>query len=429
MLTSLSIHNYALISSLEVNFNEGLSAITGETGAGKSILMGALGLVLGSRADSTVLSDKTKKCVIEAGFKLNGLNLEDFFAEEDLDFEEISLVRRELLPGGKSRAFVNDTPVTLPVLKKLGDKLVNIHAQHHNLMLREEGFPLEVVDAFMGLEKLKSNYLGTYNYYKILLSKIKKLENDLQAAQKEQDYLEFQYNQLSEAGLIYGEEDKLVEEQEMLSHAEEIRMALSMVTRSISEDEINVIQLLRKSSQEINSIKKYYPDLDETTRRIESVQIELKDLGEEIERMLGSIECDPGRLNILTERLDLIYSLQKKHQVNSIQELIDLREDLSSKLEAITTSDIELNKLNSELVIVLDQLNGMAEELRKNRLKGLVSLSDSVVDHLKDVGMPNARFEVRHAALDDFTEEGKDKFLFFFQCVKLRNTFSFFQLF
>jgi DNA repair protein RecN (Recombination protein N) len=403
---------------LEVDFNEGLSAITGETGAGKSILMGALGLVLGARADSTALRDKSKKCVIEAGFKLSGLTFEKFFATEDLDYEEKSLIRRELLPGGKSRAFVNDTPVTLPVLKKLGDKLVNIHAQHHNLMLREEGFPLEVVDAFGGLEGLKSNYQDTYNRYKILQADIKKLDNDLQAAQKEQDYLEFQYNQLNDAGLISGEEDKLVEEQEILSHAEEIRISLSTVTNSISVDEINVLQLLNKSLQEINTIKKYYPDLEDSNKRLDSVLIEVKDLSEELERMLGGIEYDPERLKQLTERLDLLYSLQKKHQVNSNQELIDVREGISSKLEEITTSDIELNKLNSELIIVLDQLNGMAEKLRKKRLKGLSSLSDSVVDHLKDVGMPNARFEVRHTALDDFTEEGKDKFSFFFSANK-----------
>ena len=418
MLTSLSIRNYALISSLDVEFNDGLSAITGETGAGKSILMGALGLVLGARADLSALKDKSKKCVVEAGFNLKGLGLETFFSNEDLDFEERSLIRRELLASGKSRAFVNDTPLTLPVLKKLGESLVNIHAQHHNLMLRDEGFPLEVVDSFIGLDKVKGKYIAIYSKYKELQGNITKLDKELKDAQKEQDYLEFQFNQLDEANLLEGEEEKLSQEQEILNHAEEIRMALTGVVRSFSEEETNALQLLIKASQELSSVNKFYPDLEEQAKRIDSVYIELKDLNEELEGMLEGVDSNPDRLNMLTERLDLLYSLHKKHQVNSTKELIGIREDISNKLEAISTSDTELNKCNNELQIVLKELKNNADKLRAIRLGGLKSLSSSIVNHLKDVGMPNASFIVKHLALDDYTELGIDRFSFFFSANK-----------
>lgn len=418
MLKSLSVQNYALISSLEIEFKDGLSAITGETGAGKSILMGALGLVLGARADTTVLKNKSGKCIVEAGFKVDGLGLEAFFEKHDLDYDPETLIRRELLPNGKSRAFINDTPVTLPVLKSLGNKLVSIHAQHHNLILREENFPLEVLDAFLGLDSLKNEYLQEFNQFKDIKTSIRILQEELLSAQKEQDYLQFQHLQLTEAKLIAGEEDSLTEEQEILNHAEEIRLALSSVSVSFSGEEINILQLIKKSMQELASVSKYFPELDEPGVRLNSAFIELKDLSSELEQMQERVASDPDRLSYLNERIDLLFTLQRKHQVNSSVELIEIQENISASLEAITTSDIELVKLNKELDEIVDSLENLSGSLRDKRLSGLSNLSKALVTNLMDVGMPHARFEIQHTPLDDFGEYGKDRFSFLFSANK-----------
>ena len=418
MLNSLSVQNYALISGLDVKFHPGLSAITGETGAGKSILMGALGLVLGNRADTTVLNDKSVKCVVEAGFSIEGINLEDFFKVNDLDFDKHTLIRREILPGGKSRAFVNDTPVTLPVLKNLGNQLVNIHAQHHNLLLKDEDFPLEVLDAFLGLEPLKHQFNELYKKFRDIQSNIKKLEKELSEAKKEQDYLEFQYTQLEEARLEGGEEDKLLDEQEILSHAEEIRMSLGSVINSFSDEENNVLQVIKRSLQEISSIQKYMSHLEEPSKRLDSVYIELKDLVSDLEQLLERVEANPERLSFLTDRLDLLYTLQKKHQVGSSKDLIKVQEEISSRLMNITSSDTELEKLVIDSKKVEAELNKLADQLSKTRKAGLSSLSQSVVDHLKELGMPHARFELEHSSLPEFSEYGLDKFAFLFSANK-----------
>jgi len=418
MLNSLSVQNYALISSVEVNFHSGLSAITGETGAGKSILMGALSLIIGSRADTGILNDKSRKCIVEARFQVDGLGLESLFDEYDLDFESLSLIRREILPGGKSRAFINDTPVTLPVLKSIGSRLVNIHAQHHNLLLRDEGFPLEVVDAFLGLQNEKGKYARDFHQYKEILTRIIALEKKLQADQKEQDYLEFQYKQLEEARLQAGEEDGLEKEQEILTHAEEIRSAMGAVVSSFSEVDLNVLQMIKKALQDLSSIEKYLPHLEEPAKRLDSVYIELKDLSFDLEQMLEKVEVDPERLNNLSERLDLLYTLQKKHQAGSSEDLIKIQEDISSRLEEISTSDTELSKLKTEQDFLVSRLRKMALNLRKKRISGLKALSEAVVMHLKDVGMPHAKFEIRHIPLENFDENGIDQFSFLFSANK-----------
>jgi DNA repair protein RecN (Recombination protein N) len=418
MLNSLSVRNYALISSLEVEFHRGLSSITGETGAGKSILMGALGLVLGERADLTTLNDKTEKCVVEASFSINGLGLEAFFRNEDLDYDDNCLLRRELLPSSKSRAFINDTPVTLPVLKSLGDKLVDIHAQHHNLMLKEEGFPLEVVDAFLGLHDIRTEYGKTFREFRELNSETARLQERLDEALKEQDYLEFQYNQLNDAKLMAGEEEALEQELEMLSHASEIQNSLGNILKSLSEEEINVLGLLNRSSQELTAINKYFPDLAEPQKRMESAYIELKDISSELEKMLERVDFDPQRLEIVTERLDLINSLLKKHQAGSSEELIKVREDISSSLLDISTSDTELNKLKEKKKRLMTELRERADNLSKERMKGLDSISTAIVENLKEVGMPNASFQIRRESLDNFTESGLDRFTFWFSANK-----------
>ncbi len=418
MLNSLSVQNYALISSLEVNFHSGLSAITGETGAGKSILMGALSLVLGDRADTTVLNDKSIKCVIEAEFNIDGLGLKSFFEKHDLDFDIRTLLRREILPGGKSRAFVNDTPVTLPVVKSLGNLLVNIHAQHHNLILKDEGFPLEVLDIFLGLEDLKDEYIQAFSHLKKIQGSITGLNDKLSEAQKEQDYLEFQFKQLEEARLEIGEEETLEKEQEILTHAEEIRIALGEVVNSFSEEEINVLQMIKKSLQSISSIIKYLPHLQEPSKRLDSVYIEIKDLSFELEQMLERVESDPERLSLLTDRLDLLFSLQKKHQVNSSEDLLRIKEDISRRLEEIITSDAELNKLIEERDALIIRLKKLAGNLSGKRLAGISHFSQAVENHLKDVGMPYAQFQIQHTPLENLSEYGVDKFSFLFSANK-----------
>jgi len=418
MLNSLSVQNYALISSLDVEFNKGLSAITGETGAGKSILMGAMGLVLGDRADLSVLNDKSGKCIVEAVFSVKGLGLEAFFLSEDLDYDDVCFLRRELLPSGKSRAFINDTPVTLPVLKSLGEKLVNIHAQHHNLMLKEEGFPLEVVDAFLGLKEFRDDFQKTYRQYKELKSKIEVLQKQLDEALKEQDYLEFQYRQLDEARLVPGEEEELEREQELLSHAGDIQSALGNIIKSLSEDEINVLGILGNSSRELSSKSKYFKDLEEPGQRMESALIELKDLEQELGKLLEKVDFDPQRLDVVADRLDLLNSLMKKHLVNSSEELIGVRDDIASRLEEISTSDAELNKLNGLLKEKYSKLEDKSDLLRGKRMDGLGRISTAIEENLKDVGMPDARFEIRHTGLDNYTETGRDRFAFWFSANK-----------
>lgn len=418
MLRSLSVQNYALISGLEVNFYPGLSTITGETGAGKSILMGALSLLLGARADTSVLYDKSAKCIVEAGFSIGELGIESFFREQDLDYDTTTFIRREILPSGKSRAFVNDTPVNLPVLKDLGDILVDIHAQHHNLMIKEEGFPLRVIDAFLGLESRVREYQEVYSQYLQTRNGINRLREKLMKAQKDQDYLEFQFKQLEETRLVAGEEEELTKEQEILTHAEEIGMALGSVIGSFSDDEQNILLMLKKSIQEISSVKKFLPQLEEPGIRLDSVYIEMKDLAYELEQVMAKVESDPQRLAAVNERLDLLYTLQKKHQAGSSEELIAIRDQISNRLQEINTSDLELMKMSKELELISGKLNEMAGELSKKRAGGLEKLSGAVVLHLREVGMPHAQFEIGHSFHDSFTENGIDRFSFLFAANK-----------
>ncbi|WP_291856483.1 DNA repair protein RecN [Marinilabilia sp.] len=418
MLKSLSIKNYALIDKANIEFGLGFTVITGETGAGKSIMLGALGLVLGQRSDVSVIGDKENKCVIESVFDVSRYGLQSLFEEEDVDYEEETVLRREILPSGKSRAFVNDTPVNLNFLKSLSDKLIDVHSQHQNLLLGDNRFQLNVVDTVAGNQKIKSNYREAYHIYRKLLSEKKKLE-ELNARQRsDQDYWEFQFKQLEEASLQAGEQTELERELEALSHVEEIKSALSQASMMLYENEQPMVQELFHLKEALQKISAYLPQGDELSDRLNSVYIELKDIAEEITERGTEVEFDPARQQLVQERLDMIFSLQQKHHVDSVEALIEIKEDLFSKLEQLASFDEELAGLEREIAVALKKLREQSEVLTKSREKVFKPIEQSIQSQLRELGMPNARFSVSNQRSNDFGSEGQDEIAFLFSANK-----------
>ncbi|MGE5420588.1 MAG: AAA family ATPase, partial [Chloroflexota bacterium] len=322
MLLKLSVRNYALIRELDIELENGLTIITGETGAGKSILLGALSLILGSRADTAVLLDKNEKCIVEGTFRIDNYDLRGFFDTNGLDYESVSILRREINPAGKSRAFINDTPVTINLLKEMGERLIDIHSQHQTLMLNDNSFQLNLVDSFAGTINLKTSYRKAYNGY-LKLKKDYADEKDRADKNKaDLEYYQFQLQQLMEAKLKEGEQDELETEQEMLSHSEEIRMALCSSAELFSGEGDSVLFRLREIKANLLKIRSFLPEGESLFSRTESSLIELDDLASEVDRLSSSIEADPGRLTFVNDRLDTIYSLIQKHRVSNLKELI-----------------------------------------------------------------------------------------------------------
>ena len=328
MLQSIYIQNYALINELEIDFNKGLNIITGETGAGKSILLGALSLILGQRADTSVLKDKSKKCFVEAKFQINKYQIKDFFRLNDLDYEDLTTIRREITNNGKSRAFINDTPVNLSVLKELSSNLVDIHSQHENLLLGDDHFQLSLVDSFANHPDLLEEYQNKFIDFNKLSSEYNKLVNNADKAKTDLDYLQFQFDQLESAKLVDGEQVELELELEQLNHAEEIKSNLSNSLHLLSGEEISIISNLKQAKDSIESISKYIKEGEELLNRIGSAYIELQDINSDIDIINERIEHDPKRIEFVGERLDNIYSLQQKHKVSTIAGLIEIKEDL-----------------------------------------------------------------------------------------------------
>ncbi|MBK7132916.1 MAG: AAA family ATPase [Bacteroidales bacterium] len=338
MLAKLFVQNYALIRELDVELENGLTIITGETGAGKSILLGALSLVLGTRADSTVLLDKNEKCIVEGTFRIDEYELNGFFSDNELDYEPVTTLRREINPAGKSRAFINDTPVTINLLKDLGDRLIDIHSQHQTLMLNDNSFQLNVIDSFAGTSKLKHDYRTAYADY----LKLKKEYNSAkEAADKNRadiEYYQFQLKQLDEAKLQQGEQEELETEQELLAHAEEIKLALTTSTDLFSGDGHAILSMLREVKANLNKIRAFLPDGESLLSRTESSLIELDDLALEIDKLASSIEADPQRLLFVNDRLDTIYSLIQKHRVNNLNDLIIKKTEIEGIVNSIVVS-------------------------------------------------------------------------------------------
>lgn len=414
MLQNLNISNYALIERSTIEFDEGMSVITGETGAGKSIMLGALGLLLGGRADVQVLQNKEQKCVVEATFDVSKYNLKSLFSEEDVDYDDQTIIRREILPTGKSRAFVNDQPVNVSFLKQLGNKLIDIHSQHQNLLLSDESFHLNIVDTVAQCDKELSAYQTVYSEYSALLSKEKSMVEDNDRMKRDLDYLQFQLKELQDLKLTEHEDVELEMEQEKLANAEDIKMQLSESVNILEGSELSVIPALKQLTNNIAKIDRFLPKDTNAHQRIESARIDIEDLMHTFSQVCDSLDVDPQRLEYVDSRLNAIYSLEKKHRVENVDALIALRDELSRKVGLITNFDEQLEDLRKELSQVQSKLQSVADALSNKRLSVFAQIKQYVESHLHDMGMRNAVFTIGHARTDKYTSTGNDDIHFLF---------------
>ena len=417
MLTQLKIENYALIEQLDILPSKGLNIITGETGAGKSIMLGAVGLLLGNRADTKVLSDTNVKCVIEGVFHIGAYGLKAFFEQQDLDFEESTIIRREITPSGKSRAFVNDTPVTLDILKSLSADLMDVHSQHETLMLANNSFQISLIDYFAGNIDLLAQYQQQYKQYREIQTSISVLENDMTQFQKEHDYHQFLLTELSEANLQVEEQEELEQELTLLENSEEIKSGLHAVDLILTNGEQNVDTSLQNAKVALQKLRELSDKYEELYQRLESATIELRDIASEVELASDDVTYDPVRIDFVKERLGLIYQLQQKHQTKSIKELLDIEEGLSSKV--LKTGELEEQlieikaKLSSTERIVLE----LGQILSEKRKDVFISIKNELEGLLGEVGMPDAIIEVS-AQPTDPSPYGLDKITILFSANK-----------
>jgi DNA repair protein RecN (Recombination protein N) len=418
MLVKLYVQNYALIRELDISLENGLTVITGETGAGKSILVGALSLILGTRADSNVLLDKSTKCIVEGTFRIKEYDLADFFSANELDYDHVTILRREINPAGKSRAFINDTPVNLNLLKELGDRLIDIHSQHQTLMLNDNLFQLNVIDSFAGNSKLKTDYRILYANYRRLKKEYNELREKADKNKADLEYYQFQLAQIEDARLVSGEQEELEKEQEILGHTEEIKMALSESSALLLSEETSVVGMLREIKMNISKIKSFLPEAEALFKRADSSYIELNDLAGEIERLSTKIEADPDRLKRINERLDLIYSLIQKHKVKDLNELIIKQVELKEFVKNITTSDERTEELESLLGKELASLKLLADDLSKKRMKVIADVEQRITGLLKQLGMPNGKFRIVIDRSQEYTSSGIDIADFLFSANK-----------
>lgn len=418
MLKHLSVQNYALIDQLDVELSSGLTIITGETGAGKSILLGALGLIAGSRADTQSLQDKTKKCIIEAAFNIKEYALEKFFQENELDHESLTTIRREINPEGKSRAFINDTPVTLNQLKELAERLIDIHSQHQTLSLNGTDFQLSVVDAFAKHNDVMLEYQTNYKTFKSLEKQLNELiERELQA-KKDLDYYQFQFNELEDANLKGGEQTDLEKELETLNNAEEIKSSLSKAAFGLNGGEQNLLSSLSEIRLLLNSMAKFKPEIAELSARINSSYIELKDIGNELETIEQDIVYDPKRIEILSEKLDSIYRLQQKHQVKTVEELIEIKDAISNKLLDFSSLEAEIQKVKASLETLNKSLSAKAKIISENRKKVIPKIEKEIASLLSSLSMPNAQLKIEQNFNNAYSLTGTDKISFLFSANK-----------
>jgi DNA repair protein RecN (Recombination protein N) len=418
MLIKLFVQNYALIKELDVELENGLTIITGETGAGKSILLGALSLILGTRADTTVLLDKNEKCTVEGTFRIEEYDLNDFFFSNDLDYESVTILRREINPAGKSRAFINDTPVTLNLLKDLGDRLIDIHSQHQTLMLNDNSFQLNIIDSFAGTAKLIVDYRQAYSNYRKLTKEYNGIKEKEKQNKADMEYYQFQLNQLEEARLKNGEQEELESEHELLVHAEEIKLALSASSNLLSGEGISILSMLNELKINIGRIKTFLPDGESLQYRTGSSLIELDDLAGEIEELASSIEADPHRLSEVSNRLDTIHSLIQKHRVNNLNELIIKKEEIMERLLSVVSDDERLAELESLLEKELGTLKTISEEMSVRRRSVIPDIEIKITGLLKQLGMPNAKFRISLTQSNQFGSAGIDHADFLFSANK-----------
>lgn len=414
MLTRLTVSNYALINELAVDFHKGLNSITGETGAGKSIILGAIGLITGNRADLTVLKEKDQKCIVEGIFNLEGYNLESFFLENDLDFDIQTILRREITPAGKSRAFVNDTPVNLKTMRILGLKLLDIHSQHQNLELGSRIFQLDLVDAVAETGSLLKSYRNLYRDYSGLKRSLEELILKSEKAQADLDYYQFQYTQLEEANLQPDEQEELESELEVLNHAGEIKSALVRLQELLDNDQFSALQGIKDSHKLMGSIEKYMPEAGVLAGRIESCLIEVKDILDEAAQLADKTEYNPSRAEEVNDRLGVIYSLQQKHHVATVKELLDLQKSLGEKIEQATGYDQQISASRKKLEQLQVVLQEKADELERERRSSFSKIEEHVVNDLMQLGMSRSRFRISHQKLDAPGPYGQDGVSFLF---------------
>lgn len=421
MLTSLTINNYALIEELHVDFTEGLTMITGETGAGKSILLGALGLVLGNRADLNSLKDHSKKCVIEAVFKIDNYNLTTFFQEENIDFEVDTIIRREILPGGKSRAFINDTPVNLSVLAILNSYLIDVHSQNQTTAITQKEFQFEILDALANHKPKVESYKRGLVLFKNLQKEFSELLNQQHKANEQHDYNSFLYNELKIAALKVTEQEELEELLEKLNHIEVIKQNLGEAIQLSENEEIGIDNLLKKFKINIQKVATYAKEYENLYNRFESIFIEYQDIISELERAFEKLDVDPAEIENLNQRLQLIYSLQKKHHLNSISDLLMLQEELAEKIKIVENASEVIKEKELEIKKVEVQLNQLATEIHQKRLKVIPDLTSQLEYILKQLGMPNAQFKIVLNVIDTFSSNGKDEIEWLFSANKGSN--------
>lgn len=418
MLKQLYIKNFTLIDELNIQMHPGFSVITGETGAGKSIILGAIGLLLGNRADSKSIKAGRDRCVIEAHFDLSKYDMQQFFTDNDID-EDLSdtIIRRELTAAGKSRAFINDTPVSLTKMRELGEQLVDIHSQHQNLLLQKEDFQLNVVDIIAQDEKLRKNYEAAYNQYKQANQKLNALKAEIEKNRENEDFLRFQCKELDEAQLQNGEQEELEQEYEMLSHSEDIKTALYQADNHLSGDDGNIIERLKQASEQLANIKDVYPEVTELLERIDSSYIELKDIAQEINGLTDHVEFDPARLETINERLDKLNSLQQKFHVRDLGELIETYHQLKEQLSHIDHSDEDVEALEQEVIQLLEKAQKQAKELTAIRTKAAKKVEEEMKQRLIPLGIPNVRFSISLTE-KPLSHDGGDKVSFLFSANK-----------
>lgn len=418
MLRSLYIQNYALIEKLDIGFDSGFSVITGETGAGKSIILGAIGLLLGQRADVKSIRKGASKCIIEARFDVSAYGMQPFFEANELEYEDECILRRELYASGKSRAFINDTPASLAQMKELGELLIDVHSQHQNLLLNKEGFQLNVLDLLAHDDAELAAYQKLYNDWRQARQDLEALVARAEQSRADEDYIRFQLEQLEEANLTDGEQEELEQEAEMLAHAEDIKAGLYRAGQALNADEGGVLEALKDCQNTMMGLRSVFAPAGELADRLDSVYIELKDISQELADKEEEVEFNPARLDEVNARLNLIYSLQQKHRVDTVKALLSLQESYALQLSAITSSDEDIARLEAQVKELFSQVTAQAQVLTEARTRAAREVERQMAARLVPLGMPNVRFQVEMGIRKEPGVHGADTVNFLFSANK-----------
>ena len=414
MLQQLYIKNFTLIDELDIELHPGFSVITGETGAGKSIILGAIGLLLGQRADSKSIKQGADRCVIEAHFDLSRYDLKPFFDENDIEYDDHdTIIRRELTAAGKSRAFINDTPVALTMLKELGDQLMDVHSQHQNLLLNKQDFQLNVVDILANDSKELEEYQQCFANYQQKMKELNQLREEIERNKQNADFLQFQYDELEAAQLVEGEQEELEQQSETMSHAEDIKTALYEADNALNGDESGVVSQVKSAYNALNGISKVMPKTAELTERLDSCRIELKDIADEVSQLLERTDFNPAELDNINNRLDRLYELEKKYHVETVEELIQQRDNLKLKLSHIENSDEAVSEMEKEVAKLRSLCAHRAETISTMRRATADNMRSQLAQRLEQLGMPHARFDVS-ITKTELGKNGQDSISFLF---------------